>query len=233
MATAVTVEPGPTGVSSPSMVIRASACGRAQVDDQVRLVEQAAADRRIDVARHRLATDVTAMTRRPRCPRAARHLDRDRGRAAGGEDDHDVLGAEREVVEDDLGQAGHALDEHRLALAVGADDLGVERHRQLGDRVEPRVRAVAREHLLDRASASGPSRRGGRGRPPRSPRHTTGWPSRWPPPGSPRHDAEQPDGLVDPGQAVGGALIVRRLPPARLLDGFPASRCASSDRRRR
>ena len=33
---------------------------------------------------------------------------------------------------------------------LAPDDLGVERHRQLGDRVEPRVRAVAREHLLDR-----------------------------------------------------------------------------------
>ena len=60
------------------------------------------------------------------------------------------LRAEGEVRQDDLGEAGRPLDEHRLALAVGADDLGVERHRQLDDRVEARVRAVAREHLLDR-----------------------------------------------------------------------------------
>ena len=38
-----------------------------------------------------------------------------------------------------------------------ADDLGVERHRQLDHRVEARVRAVAREHLLDRdARVAGP-----------------------------------------------------------------------------
>ena len=52
--------------------------------------------------------------------------------------------------EDDLGEARRPLDEHRLALAVGADDLGVERHRQLDHRVEAGIRAVAREHLLDR-----------------------------------------------------------------------------------
>ena len=45
---------------------------------------------------------------------------------------------------------GHPLDEHRLALAVGAHDLGVEGHRQLDHGVEPGIRAVAREHLLDR-----------------------------------------------------------------------------------
>ena len=37
--------------------------------------------------------------------RAARHLDRDRGGAAGGEDDQHVVRPEGEVVEDDLGEA--------------------------------------------------------------------------------------------------------------------------------
>ena len=46
-------------------------------------------------------------------------------------------------------EARHALDEHRLPLAVRADDLRVEGHRELDDRVEARVGAVAREHLLD------------------------------------------------------------------------------------
>ena len=80
----------------------------------------------------------------PACP--AGHLDRHGGRAPGREDEQHVMGAEREVVEDDLGQPGHPLDEHRLALAVGADDLGVERHRQLGDRVEAEER---REQAAD------------------------------------------------------------------------------------
>ena len=61
-----------------------------------------------------------------------------------------VVRAEAEVVEDDLGQAGHALDEHGLALAVGAHHVGVVRHRQLHDGMEAREAAVAREHLLDR-----------------------------------------------------------------------------------
>ena len=97
------------------------------------------------------------MTRRPRARAPRRHLDRHGRRAAGREDHHHVRRAEGEVREDDLGQAGCPLDEHRLALAVRADDLGVERHRQLDHRVEPRVRAVAREHLLDRdARVAGP-----------------------------------------------------------------------------
>ncbi len=61
------------------------------------------------------------------------------------------------VAEDHLREAGCPLDEHRLALSVGSDDLGVERHRQLDDGVEPRVGPVAREHLLDRdAGVPGP-----------------------------------------------------------------------------
>ena len=57
--------------------------------------------------------------------------------AVRGEDDHEVVLAEAEVVEDDLGETRRALDEHRLALPVRADDLGMERHRQLDDRIEP------------------------------------------------------------------------------------------------
>src|SRR6478752_5777887 len=82
--------------------------------------------------------------------RALGHLHGDRRMATRGEHHHDVMRPEGEVPEDDLGKARRPLDEHRLALAIGADDLRVERHRQLDDRVEARVRAVAREHLLDR-----------------------------------------------------------------------------------
>ncbi len=78
-----------------------------------------------------------------------RHLDRDGGQAADAEDDHHVRRLELEVGEDRLGQPLDALDEHRLSLTIGADDLRVERHRELHDRVEARVRPVAREHLLD------------------------------------------------------------------------------------
>ena len=121
MATAAMVDPGPTGVSRLSMIDKASAEG-VQVDNEVGFVEQPAASTGFGSADIDWATDVTAMTRRPRW-RAPRHLDRHRGQAAGGEDDHHVVGPKAEVGQDDLGQARHALDGHRLALAVRAHDL--------------------------------------------------------------------------------------------------------------
>ena len=83
-------------------------------------------------------------------PRLLRHLDRQGREAARREDDHQVVGPKLKFERIVAASPGMSLDEHRLALAVGADDLRVERHRQLDDRVEARVRAVAREHLLDR-----------------------------------------------------------------------------------
>ena len=63
------------------------------------------------------------------------------------------------------------LQEHRLPLAVGADDGVVIGHRQLDDRVEARERPVAREHLLDRHPRMARCRRRGpAGRPGSSPR---------------------------------------------------------------
>ncbi len=151
MATAPMVEPGPTGVSRPSIAHQRVGWRRAEVDDEVGLVEQPRSDDRVGLARTSIGRrEVTAMTRMPR-RRAPRAPSRRHGRqAAGREDDHHVVRPEREVRQDDLGEPGRPLDEHRLALAVRADDLGVERHRQLDHRVEARVRAVAREHLLDR-----------------------------------------------------------------------------------
>ena len=50
---------------------------------------------------------------------------------------------------EDRSEPLHVLQEHRLPLPVRADDRVVKGHRQLDDRVEPRERPVAREHLLD------------------------------------------------------------------------------------
>ena len=86
----------------------------------------------------------------PASARALRDLDRDRRRPAVAEDEHDVRRRELEVREDALGKTFHPLDEHRLALPIRADDLRVKRHRQLDERIEARVRAVAWEQLLDR-----------------------------------------------------------------------------------
>ena len=53
-----------------------------------------------------------------------------------------------ELLQDDAREAGHLLEVHGLAQAVGADDADVVAEGQLGDRVEARVGADAREHLL-------------------------------------------------------------------------------------
>ena len=60
-----------------------------------------------------------------------------------------VVGRRREVPPEDRAEPLDVLQEHRLPLAVGADDRVVIGHRQLDDRVEARERAVPREHLLD------------------------------------------------------------------------------------
>ena len=150
IATAAIVEPGPTGVSSPSIATSASACGvhrsiTRSASSSRRLPTSGLGSSAIDCS-----TEVTAITRRPRC-RAPRAIST--GTAESPLAEKTIITsrrAEREVGQDHLGQPGHPLDVHRLALAVGADDLRVERHRQLDDRVEAGVRAVAREHLLDR-----------------------------------------------------------------------------------
>src|SRR5204862_6371082 len=87
--------------------------------------------------------------RKPKLAGAPGHLDRNGSEPTGAEDHHRVGWSEVEVAQDDLTQAFRALDEHRLPLPVGAHDLRVERHRQLDDRMEAGIRAVAREHLLD------------------------------------------------------------------------------------
>src|SRR5271166_2305003 len=56
---------------------------------------------------------------------------------------------DREVAPEHRAEALDVLQEHRLALPVGADHMVVIAHRQLDDRVEPRERPVAGKHLLD------------------------------------------------------------------------------------
>ena len=59
----------------------------------------------------------------------------------------------REISQDAFGQPAHVFQEHRLPLAVGADDEIVKRQRQFDDRIEARERAVARPHFLDHDAA--------------------------------------------------------------------------------
>jgi hypothetical protein len=121
----------------------------AEVEHDVRVVQQARARRVPRRRRERLRPRGDRDHRQPARARLPRDLDRDGGPAARAEDHHHVLGAQLEVGQDRPGEPLDPLDEHRLALAVRADDLGVVGHAQLDDRVEARVRAVAREHLLD------------------------------------------------------------------------------------
>src|SRR5829696_5826510 len=123
---------------------------RAQVEHDVGVVEEPRAGRVLRRRRERMGDGGDGDHRQPRLAGPARHLDRHGGEAAVAEDDHRVGRAQREVGQDLGGEPLGALDEHRLPLAVRADDLRMEGHRELDDRVEPRIRAVAREHLLDR-----------------------------------------------------------------------------------
>src|SRR5918994_3886980 len=116
-----------------------------EVEDHVRVVAEARPLPHLGLGERRHRND-----RQPTGLRALGDLDRDGSAAAGAEDEHHVRRLQLEVGEDRLRQALDPLDEHRLALAVGADDLRVEGHRELDDRVEARIGAVAREHLLDR-----------------------------------------------------------------------------------
>ena len=125
-------------------------------------------------------TPVTATTLQPR-RRAPRAISTGTAvEPVGGEDHHHVVRPEAEVAQDDLGQAGHALDEHRLPLAVGAHHLGVEGHRQLHDGVEAGEAAVAREHLLDRDARVAGAEEMHQAVARRWSRHTVGRPHPWP-----------------------------------------------------
>ena len=150
MATAAIVLPGPTGVSRPSTVTSASADGvhrsmtrSASSRRRLPTIESGASD--MDCS-----TDVTATTRMPRwrAPRAISTGTADNPPAE--KTMSTSIGPNEKFERMTSARPGRALDEHCLALAVGADHLRVERHRQLDHRVEAGVRAVAREHLLDR-----------------------------------------------------------------------------------
>ena len=122
---------------------------RAEVEDDVGVVEQPRSRRMRRLRRKRLRDRRHGDDRQASRLRTDRNLDRHRGQPAGAEDDHHVRRPELEVGEDRLGEPFDPLDEHRLALTVRADDLRVEGQRELHDRMEAGIGAVAREHLLD------------------------------------------------------------------------------------
>ena len=145
-----TDEPGATGVASPSRCTSASPGG---VQRSRRT--SAWSSRRVPLewlggSASDSATEVTTITGSPRSRApiaisigtAVRPLALNTRKASGG--------PSVEPGEDLRGEALRALDEHRLALPVRADDLGVEGHRELDERVEAGIGAVAREELLDR-----------------------------------------------------------------------------------
>ena len=77
------------------------------------------------------------------------HFDGHGAPAAGGEQHRRIPRVQGEVGKDHFGQALHLLEEHRLALAVGAHHLVVVGQRQLHDRMEARKAAVARKDFFD------------------------------------------------------------------------------------
>ena len=79
---------------------------------------------------------------------ARRHLDGDEVATAGRDNERGIRGREIEVAQDAFGEAGDVFEEHRLALAVRADDEIMEAQRELDDGIEARKRTVTRPHLL-------------------------------------------------------------------------------------
>ena len=61
---------------------------------------------------------------------------------------NEIAGVDLELLQDDAREPGHLLEIEGLPQAVGPDDADVVGERQLGDGVEARVGADAREHLL-------------------------------------------------------------------------------------
>ena len=123
---------------------------RAQVEHDVGVVEQARAR---ECAARRRATARPTSRRRPaaRAPRA--HAPSRSARPSSPLALKTIIasvGRSSKFARIVSASPRHPLDEHRLPLPVRADDLRVEGHRELDDRVEAGIRAVAREHLLDR-----------------------------------------------------------------------------------
>ena len=164
IATAAIVEPGATGVATPSTGTSASPTGVQRSMHEIGVVEQARARRVLRLAGHRLRDRGDRDDGKPTLARAPGHLDRHGRPAAGAEDEHRVGRAELEVGQDPLRETLHALDEHRLALAVRAHDLRVERHRELDDRVEARDTSRSAGTAPRPGCASGPCRTRGRAR---------------------------------------------------------------------
>ena len=103
-----------------------------------------------DAAARECSTDVTAITR---SPAARKPIAISIGTAVVPPALNTIaasVGRSRKLARIDAAKPLDALDRHRLPLAVRAHDLRVERHRQLDERREAGIRAVAREQLLDR-----------------------------------------------------------------------------------
>ena len=69
--------------------------------------------------------------------------------AARGDDERAVLRREIEVAQDAFSEPAHVFEEHRLPLAVRADDEIVKGKREFDDRIEAGKRTVTRPHFLD------------------------------------------------------------------------------------
>ena len=78
-----------------------------------------------------------------------RHLDGNEVATAGGSDQGAVSRGEIEIAENALGEAGDILEEHGLALAIGADHQIMEGERKFHDGIEPGKGTIAGPHFLD------------------------------------------------------------------------------------
>src|SRR5437762_6357645 len=86
-------------------------------------------------------------------PEAFGHFDRHRVASAGRRDQRAVFRRDLEIAEDALREAGNIFQEHRLPLAVRANDGIVKGEREFDNRVEAGEGTVTRPHLFHEDSA--------------------------------------------------------------------------------
>ena len=156
MAMVMLVEFAPTGASSPSMRIEASARLA-----PVSMTMSATSNRRLpEEWREGLAeecgSEVTPTTFMPLLLRAERDVEDDRVDAGMREQDHRVGGVELVRAQDRLAVAFDRVDEAILPRAHVAPDAMERDHRALDDRAEADDRAGARKHLQRRQARRGP-----------------------------------------------------------------------------
>ena len=200
-ATAASVEPGPTGVSTPSMATSASACGVHRSMTRSASSARRSPDGGVRIRRRRLRERGYSDDAQSASPCATRHLDRDRGRRRPPR----TRSSRRAVRNRKFERMTSASPDIRsMAIAwrwpfapttwvwnvIDSSTIGLK----------PGIRAVAREHLLDGDARVARPEQVDEAVGARSRRHTTGSPAPSRRPGVVGEAVEDGTRRVEPGE---------------------------------